>query len=216
MGLKSHFQPEGPLSPVAWSNLSRNRVICGSIVFFCLFRVYSCAFAVLLFSSLGWHLSADRVHCWFVLMSFLTADYNYVLPPELIASHPAPVRDQARMMVLDRNKQSVSHHSFREISEFVGPDDLLVLNNTKVIPARIRFRTRKAELLLLEQLDGTKWRCLVRPGHWFKDGRRFSDGPVSGTVLRIEPSGERVIEFDVPIDFARIGEMPSALYPTRY
>jgi S-adenosylmethionine:tRNA ribosyltransferase-isomerase len=148
-------------------------------------------------------------------MSFLTADYDYALPPELIASHPAPIRDQARMMVLDRKKQSVSHHSFREISEFVGPDDLLVLNNTKVIPARIRFRTRKAELLLLEQLDATKWRCLVRPGHWFKDGRRFSDGPVSGTVLRIEPSGERVIEFDVPIDFARTGEMPLPPYIQR-
>jgi S-adenosylmethionine:tRNA ribosyltransferase-isomerase len=70
-------------------------------------------------------------------------------------------------------------------------------------------------LLLLEQLDATKWRCLVRPGHWFKDGRRFSDGPVSGAVLRTEPSGERVIEFDAPIDFARIGEMPLPPYIQR-
>ena len=113
-------------------------------------------------------------------MSFLTADYDYKLPPELIASRPAPVRDQAKMMVLDREKQSITHHLFCDIPEFVGPEDLLVLNNTKVIPARIRFRERKAELLLLEQLDPRTWRCLVRPGHWFRDGRRFSDGPVSG------------------------------------
>ena len=145
-------------------------------------------------------------------MSFLTTDYDYALPPELIASYPAPVRDQARMMVLDRNKQSVTHHLFRDIREFVGPDDLLVLNNTKVIPARIRFDKRKAELLLLEQLDAKTWRCLVRPGHWFRDGRRFADEPVSGRVLKVEPSGERVIEFDTPIDFSRVGEMPLPPY----
>lgn len=145
-------------------------------------------------------------------MSFITADYDYVLPPELIASHPAPVRDQSRMMVLDRKKQSITHRSFRDITEFVGPRDLLVLNNTKVIPARIRFDKRKAELLLLEQLDAKTWRCLVRPGHWFREGRQFSDGPVSGTVLKVEPSGERVIQFDTPIDFSRVGEMPLPPY----
>jgi S-adenosylmethionine:tRNA ribosyltransferase-isomerase len=145
-------------------------------------------------------------------MSFLTADYDYTLPPELIASHPAPVRDQARMMVLDRKKQSITHRLFRDIPEFVGPEDLLVLNNTKVIPARIRFRERKAELLLLEQLDAKTWRCLVRPGHWFRDGRRFSEGPISGMVLKVEPSGERVIQFEDPIDFSRVGEMPLPPY----
>ena len=148
-------------------------------------------------------------------MSFITTDYDYPLPSELIASHPAPMRDQARMMVLDRNKQSVTHRSFRDIPEFVGPDDLLVLNNTKVIPARIRFDKRKAELLLLEQLDPKTWRCLVRPGHWFRDGRQFSDELVSGKVLRVEPSGERVIEFDTPIDFSRVGEMPLPPYMHR-
>ena len=145
-------------------------------------------------------------------MSFLTADYDYALPPELIASHPVRVRDQARMMVLDREKQSITHRSFRDIPEFVGPEDLLVLNNTKVIPARIRFDKRKAELLLLEQLDAKTWRCLVRPGHWFRDGRQFSDGLVSGMVLKVESSGERVIEFDSPIDFSRVGEMPLPPY----
>ena len=145
-------------------------------------------------------------------MSFLTTDYDYTLPPELVATHPAPVRDWARMMVLDRKKGSITHHSFREMPEFVGTDELLVLNNTKVIPARIRFHTRKAELLLLEQLGAKSWRCLVRPGHWFRDGRQFSDGLVSGRVLRIEPSGERVIEFDRPIDFSQVGEMPLPPY----
>jgi S-adenosylmethionine:tRNA ribosyltransferase-isomerase len=145
-------------------------------------------------------------------MSFLTTDYDYSLPAELIASHPAPVRDQARMMVLDLEKQSITHRSFRDLPEFVGSQDLLVLNNTKVIPARIRFDKRKAELLLLEQLDAKTWRCLVRPGHWFREGRQFSDGLVSGTVLKVEPSGERVIEFDAPIDFSEVGEMPLPPY----
>ena len=148
-------------------------------------------------------------------MSFLTTDYDYALPPELIASHPAPVRDEARMMVLDRKKQSITHRLFREIRQLVGPEDLLVLNNTKVIPARIRFRKRKAELLLLEQLDAKTWRCLVRPGHWFKDGRQFSDGFVCGRVREVESSGERVIEFDKPIDFSRVGEMPLPPYIRR-
>jgi S-adenosylmethionine:tRNA ribosyltransferase-isomerase len=148
-------------------------------------------------------------------MSFRTTDYDYPLPPELIASHPAPVRDQARMMVLDRKKQSIAHRSFRDLPEFVAPQDLLVLNNTKVIPARIRFDKRKAELLLLEQLDAKTWRCLVRPGHWFREGRQFSDGLVSGTVLKVAASGERVIQFDSPIDFSRVGEMPLPPYVHR-
>jgi S-adenosylmethionine:tRNA ribosyltransferase-isomerase len=145
-------------------------------------------------------------------MSFITTDYDYPLPSELIASHPAPVRDQARMMVLDRKKQSITHQWFRDLPELLGAADLLVLNNTKVIPARIRFDKRKAELLLLEQLDAKTWRCLVRPGHWFRDGRQFADELVSGRVLKVEPSGERVIEFDAPIDFSRVGEMPLPPY----
>jgi S-adenosylmethionine:tRNA ribosyltransferase-isomerase len=156
-----------------------------------------------------------RVYQRLIRMSFLTTDYDYALPPELIASHPAPVRDEARMMVLDRKKQSITHRLFREIRQLVGPEDLLVLNNTKVIPARIRFRKRKAELLLLEQLDAKTWRCLVRPGHWFKDGRQFSDGFVCGRVREVESSGERVIEFDKPIDFSRVGEMPLPPYIRR-
>jgi S-adenosylmethionine:tRNA ribosyltransferase-isomerase len=145
-------------------------------------------------------------------MSFLTRDYDYLLPSELIASHPAPVRDQARMMVLDRKKESISHHSFRDIAQILGPEDLLVLNNTKVIPARIRFAEKNAELLLLEQTGAKRWRCLVRPGDWFRAGRRFSDRSVSGTVLNVESSGERVIEFDTAIDFSRVGEVPLPPY----
>ena len=145
-------------------------------------------------------------------MSFLTRDYDYLLPSELIASHPAPVRDQARMMVLDRKKQRSSHHSFRDIAQFLGPEDLLVLNDTKVIPARIRFAEKNAELLLLEQTGAKKWRCLVRPGDWFRAGRRFSDRSVSGTVLNVESSGERVIEFHTAIDFSRVGEVPLPPY----
>ena len=145
-------------------------------------------------------------------MSFLTADYDYSLPEELIAVRPAPSRDQARLMLLDRKQQAISHHSFLEIRELVQPEDLFVLNNTKVIPARIRFRDRKAELLLLDQLEPKTWRCLVRPGARFREGRRFADALVSGIVRSVEPSGERVIEFDSVIDFSQVGEVPLPPY----
>jgi S-adenosylmethionine:tRNA ribosyltransferase-isomerase len=79
------------------------------------------------------------VEFFFDRMSFFTANYDYALPPELIASHPAPARDQARMMVLDRQKRSIAHYSFRDIPDLLAPDELLVLNDTKVIPARILF-----------------------------------------------------------------------------
>jgi S-adenosylmethionine:tRNA ribosyltransferase-isomerase len=148
-------------------------------------------------------------------MSFLTADYDYPLPEELIASHPAPVRDQARMMVLDRKTKGISHHRFHDLPKFVDAKDLLVLNNTKVIPARIRFRDRNAELLLIEQIDAKKWRCLVRPGDRFRAGRRFVDATVAGSVLSVEPSGNRVIEFDQELDFAKIGEIPLPPYIQR-
>jgi S-adenosylmethionine:tRNA ribosyltransferase-isomerase len=92
---------------------------------------------------------------------------------------------------------------------------LVVLNDTKVIPARIRFPDRNAEILLLEKVDASTWRCLVRPGKSFSVGRTFSIEGQVGTVIRIVDEGDRLIRFDRPIDLDKIGEMPLPHYITR-
>ena len=97
-------------------------------------------------------------------MSFRTADYDYPLPEQLIAMYPAQRREQSRLMLIERNTERISHCLFADIASLILPDELVVLNNTKVIPARIRFENRNAELLLLQPLDPVTWRCLVRPG----------------------------------------------------
>jgi S-adenosylmethionine:tRNA ribosyltransferase-isomerase len=149
------------------------------------------------------------------LMSLRTADYDYPLPDELIGRYPAERRDESRMMLLDRKKQQITHLRFTDFAELVQPTDLVVLNDTKVIPARIRFPDRNAELLLLEEIDPLTWRCLVRPGKWFLAGRTFSIEGQVGTVLQILDEGDRLIRFDRPIDLEKVGEMPLPPYITR-
>jgi S-adenosylmethionine:tRNA ribosyltransferase-isomerase len=148
-------------------------------------------------------------------MSLRTADYDYPLPDELIAHYPAARRDESRLMLLDREKQQITHLRFGDFVELVQPGELVVLNNTKVIPARIKFPDRNAELLLLEEVDSLTWRCLVRPGKSFSVGRTFSIEGQVGTVIQIVDEGDRLIRFDRPIDIEKIGEMPLPPYITR-
>ena len=148
-------------------------------------------------------------------MSLRTADYDYQLPNELIARYPAERRDESRMMLVERHHQRISHLGFRDFGELVRPEVLVVLNNTKVIPARIRFPGRNAEILLLEQVDPLSWRCLVRPGKSFSIGRTFSIHGYVGRVVQIGDAGDRVIGFDRPIDLNAIGEIPLPHYITR-
>jgi S-adenosylmethionine:tRNA ribosyltransferase-isomerase len=148
-------------------------------------------------------------------MSLRTVDYNYRLPDELIARYPAERRDESRLMLLDRKGQQITHLRFGDFVDLVQPTDLVVLNDTKVIPARIKIPDRNAELLLLEEVDTLTWRCLVRPGKWFFAGRTFSIAGHVGTVLQIVEEGDRVIRFDRPIDLEKIGEMPLPPYITR-
>ncbi len=148
-------------------------------------------------------------------MSLFTSDYDYALPQELIAQYPLERRDQSRLMVLDRVNQSVRHHLFSDFPDLLRPDELVVLNDTRVIPARIRFPDRNAEILLLEQIAPDTWRCLVRPGKWFSVGRRFVLGQTSGEVLAITEQGDRVIRFDRPLDLEAIGEVPLPPYLNR-
>jgi len=148
-------------------------------------------------------------------MGLRTADYDYELPDELIACYPAERRDGSRMMLLERDKQRVTHLRFRDFVELMRPEELVVLNNTKVIPARIRFSDRNAEILLLEQIDSLTWRCLVRPGKSFSLGRTFSIHGHVGAVVQIGDEGDRVIRFDRSVDLAEIGEIPLPPYITR-
>lgn len=144
-----------------------------------------------------------------------TADYDFHLPADLIAQHPPAVRDQSRLMVVDRATQTIGHQTFQDIRALVPPEGLVVLNDTKVIPARFYASDRKAELLLLTQKDATTWKCLVRPGRRFTPGQTVAFGDLNATVLSVEPDGERLIGFNRVLDFTEHGEMPLPPYITR-
>jgi S-adenosylmethionine:tRNA ribosyltransferase-isomerase len=148
-------------------------------------------------------------------MSLRTADYDYRIPDELIARYPSARRDDSRLMLLERRSQQISHLRFSDLVELLRPDELVVLNDTKVIPARIRFPDRNAELLLLEQIDPVTWKCLVRPGKSFPLGRIFSVHSYTGEVIRIDEEGDRHIRFDRSIQFEAVGEIPLPPYITR-
>src|SRR5262249_15757251 len=114
----------------------------------------------------------------------------------LIAVYPAQQREQSRLMLVERSTERISHHRFTDIPKLILPGELVVLNNTRVIPARIRVQNRNAEILLLRLLDPVTWRCLVRPGKWFSMGRKFVTHGFSCEVVQVHENGERSIRFD--------------------
>lgn len=141
--------------------------------------------------------------------------YDFALPQELIAQRPAARREEARMMVLDRAEQTITHRRFADLPEFVRPGDLLVLNNTRVLPAR-RFSDDGAiEFLFLEQVGAEAWKCLVKPGRKMRLGATVSVDGASGRVEKIHAEGERVIRFERAIDPYRAGEIPLPPYLNR-
>ena len=107
-----------------------------------------------------------------------TSDFYYDLPEELIAQHPLDVRSNSRLMVLDKNDGSVLHRHFYDIKKLLVPGDVLVVNNTRVIPARlmgVRSDTGTAvEILLLKRLDEKRWETLARPGKKVREGRHVT------------------------------------------
>lgn len=137
-------------------------------------------------------------------MSLLTRDYDYVLPEKLIAKRPLARREDARMMVLHRAGERIEHRRFVELPEFVRAGDLLVLNNTRVVPARRFSDDGAVEFLFLEKLGVARWKCLVRPGRKMRVGSGATIGGVRAEVLEILPEGERVIglasDFDPTAD----------------
>ena len=154
----------------------------------------------------------------------LKSDFYFELPQELIAQDPLEERTSSRLLVLDKRTGAVSHHGFREIGEFLGPGDCLVLNDTKVIPARLLGEREgtgaHVELLLLKRRSGDVWETLVRPGKKCRPGTRlaFGDGLLRAEILDTVEEGNRLVRFDYEGIFEevldRLGEMPLPPYIT--
>ncbi|MDP9003316.1 MAG: tRNA preQ1(34) S-adenosylmethionine ribosyltransferase-isomerase QueA [Verrucomicrobiota bacterium] len=143
------------------------------------------------------------------------ADYDYVLPDELIALRPLARRDDSRMMVLHRGEERIEHRKFAELGEFISTGDLLVLNNTRVMSARRFSEDEKVEFLFLERLGPARWKCLVRPGRKMRIGATTS---INGATVRVEEicsGGERVITADRDENFFEGGAVPLPPYLRR-
>lgn len=134
------------------------------------------------------------------------SDFNYNLPKELIAQHPLKNRDESKLMVLNREKQTIEHKIFKDIIDYLNPGDCLVINNTKVIPARLygvkinethEHEPAHVEFLLLKQLDKDIWEVMVRPGKKLKTGVKvsFGSGLLEAEILEMLDNGNRKVKF---------------------
>ena len=155
---------------------------------------------------------------------YSTKDYYYDLPEELIAQDPLEDRSSSRLMVLGKKSGEVSHHHFRDILDYLRPGDCLVINNTRVIPARL-IGTKKetgahVEILLLRRKKDDIWETLVKPGKKLRPGAEvtFGDGSLTATILDVVEGGDRLVQFHYDGIFEevldRLGEMPLPPYIT--
>ena len=148
-------------------------------------------------------------------MSARLSDYDYELPRELIAQRPPEHRDDSRLMVLRRDPQGIEHRQFNELKTFLQQGDLLVLNDTRVVPAR-RFSDNGAvEFLFLERLAPCRWKCLVSPGRKMRIGATVKIDNISLCVDKITPEGERIVVLNKDIDLYSGGSMPLPPYIRR-
>lgn len=150
-----------------------------------------------------------------------TSDFYYDLPEELIAQTPLERRDASRLMVLDRRTGEVTHRHFYDIVEYLQPGDCLVMNDSRVLPARLmghRPTGGVVELLLLRDLGDKCWECLCKPGRKMQPGNQviFGDGELTATVREVREDGNRVVEFHYEGIFLeileRLGKMPLPPY----
>ncbi len=148
-------------------------------------------------------------------MSLLTKDYDYHLPPELIASRPLPNRAASRMLVIDRKDGSITHGRFADFADHMKPRDLLVLNNTRVIPARLFSDDGRTELLCLDRPSPTLWRCLAKPGKRMKVGRSVAVGGITGNVVEVLKNGDRIIQWESAPDLDALGHLALPHYMGR-
>lgn len=150
-----------------------------------------------------------------------TSDFYYDLPEELIAQTPLERRDASRLMVLDRRTGEVTHRHFYDIVEYLQPGDCLVMNDSRVLPARLmghRPTGGVVEVLLLRDLGDKCWECLCKPGRKMQPGNQviFGDGELTATVREVREDGNRVVEFHYEGIFLeileRLGKMPLPPY----
>ncbi|MCI6277883.1 MAG: tRNA preQ1(34) S-adenosylmethionine ribosyltransferase-isomerase QueA [Clostridium sp.] len=149
-------------------------------------------------------------------------DFDFVLPEELIAQHPLEKREQSRLMVVDKNTGELKHEHFYNIVEYLNSGDTLVLNNTRVLPARLighkKGSTGKIEFLLLKRLSDNRWEALSKPGKRARVGAEFvfGDGHLEAEVVEVKEDGNRIVEFKYEGIFEEIldelGQMPLPPY----
>ena len=152
---------------------------------------------------------------------YQTSDYWYDLPEELIAQTPLQKRDTSRLMVLDRETGEVSHRHFYDVLDYLNPGDCLVMNDSRVLPARLlghRPTGGAIEVLLLRDLGNNRWECLCKPGKKMLPGNTvsFGNGELTGVVREVLEDGNRVVEFQYEGIFLevleRLGKMPLPPY----
>ena len=148
-------------------------------------------------------------------------EFNYDLPEELIAQHPYDKRDEDRLMVLDRENKTIENKIFKDVIDYLNPGDCLVINNTKIIPARLYGKKEtgaNVEFLLLNRIENDTWEAMVRPGRKLLPGTKviFGDGLLKATVQEILDGGNRKVEFEYDGIFNEIldeiGMMPLPPY----
>ncbi|WP_343218207.1 tRNA preQ1(34) S-adenosylmethionine ribosyltransferase-isomerase QueA [Haloferula helveola] len=144
-----------------------------------------------------------------------TSDFHYDLPEELIASRPLEERAASRMLVLHRDTGEIEHRMFRDLPDYLRPDDLLMLNDTKVIPARVFSDDGKIELLCLDRPSNTEWRCLVKPGKKMREGRTVTVGGATGTVVEVFENGDRLVRWDREVSLDEHGHLALPHYMGR-
>jgi len=157
--------------------------------------------------------------------SFLKVkDFYFDLPKELIAQHPVKKRDESRLMVVNKTNSEIEHKQFKNIIEYLNPGDCLVLNDTRVLPARLlgvkEGTGGKMEFLLLKRIDINHWETLVKPGKKAKIGTRFvfGNGELKAEVISVSEGGSRIVKFEFKGIFEevldKLGEMPLPPYIT--
>lgn len=153
-----------------------------------------------------------------------TSDFYYDLPKELIAQTPVEPRDSSRLLLLDRNNGNIEHKHFYDIIDALNPGDLLVANDSRVLPARIygikEGTGARVEFLLLKQISGNKWETLCKPGKKAREGAEFifGDGILKAKVVEVKEDGNRIVDFECDENFFatldKIGQMPLPPYIT--
>lgn len=161
------------------------------------------------------------IHITFGGTVLKTHDFWYDLPEELIAQTPLEKRDTSRLMVLDKDTGKVTHKHFYDIIDYLQPGDCLVMNDSRVLPARLlghRPTGGAVEVLLLRDLGNKQWECLCKPGRKMQEGSQviFGDGELTAKVVKVNDDGNRVVEFSYEGIFLevleRLGKMPLPPY----